>query len=170
MIKPALVQLATIQQDLIDKPYLEKNYQVKEVSGYQETLEKVSLLGKLTYSLHMTTQWLNITTDQLYKYDNKIRCGRNADTTKFKYLVNVFNRYYVNDLQPYVSFLDRQYQLVDKQLVVFEPHHLSDTLPDVIYPLAQYYSMFKTANQNHVRYWAQLFKRCNTSVQTILKQ
>ncbi len=167
-IKPALQQLAIIQRAIIDESYLQPDYKVANISNYQETLDKVALLGKLTYSLHMTTQWLNITTTQLNKHDHKIRCGRNADTTKFRYLVNVFNRYYVNELQPYVSFLDRQYQFIANQLVVFDPHHLSASLPDIEYPLERSYALFKIANQNHVKYWSRLFKRCNTSIQKVL--
>lgn len=166
MIKPALVQLSIIQKDIIEKSYLNSDYQVVKISDYQEMLDKVALLGKLTYSLQTTTQWLNITTAQLNKHDSKIRCGKNANTTKFKYMVNVFNRYYVQEVQPYVSFLDRQYQIIASQLSVFEPQQTVN-LPRIDYPLKKSYSMFIIANRNHVKYWSKLFKRCNTSVQSV---
>ncbi|MCG9661496.1 DUF3080 domain-containing protein [Vibrio mediterranei] len=138
------------------------------ITPYQETLEKTKLIGNLAYSLQASTQWLTVATQQLQKYDNKILCGANRDTTRFNYLVNIFNNLFITDIQPYLSFLSSEYQAISRE-VVFIKHVLDKVQQDKVsvYRLDRIYDEFKTANQQHVFYWKSLFKRCGKTLTEI---
>ncbi|MGR5297560.1 DUF3080 family protein [Vibrio mediterranei] len=138
------------------------------ITPYQETLEKTKLIGNLAYSLQASTHWLTVVTQQLQQYDNKILCGANRDTTRFNYLVNVFNNLFITDIQPYLSFLSSEYQAISRE-VVFIKHVLDKVQQDKVsvYRLDHIYDEFKTANQQHVFYWKSLFKRCGKTLTEI---
>lgn len=132
-----------------------------EVIEAQETLEKKPIVGQINYSLVSATAGLNRASDQLYQNDHLIICAPNRDTTKFKYLNNVFEQQFVGQVQPYMAQLDSYYQTLSANLSLFDPQ---PEIHDYVYPLQANHQAFRQAIRRHVSYWQQLFKRCGRKV------
>ncbi|AIW14677.1 DUF3080 domain-containing protein [Vibrio tubiashii] len=132
-----------------------------QVIDVQEVLEKKVIVGNLSYSLAMATSKLNHVTQQLTEYDHNIICAQNRDTTKFKYLNNVFEQQFVGKVQPYMAQLDGYYQTLSSNLNLFDP---KPNIHRYVYPLKNHHMEFRQAIRRHVDYWQQLFKRCGRKV------
>ncbi|WP_260258425.1 DUF3080 domain-containing protein [Vibrio intestinalis] len=129
------------------------------ITVHQETLDKAPMLGKLWYSLTMSTAYLNTVTRQLNFYDSRVVCKVNRDKKQFRYLNNVFNRTYVTEVQPYLANLDKLYIQIEPLAKLLQTAH-----PDYQYPLVSAHQAFRKATLDHVQYWQSLFKRCGVSV------
>ncbi|MDC5848958.1 DUF3080 domain-containing protein [Vibrio europaeus] len=132
-----------------------------QVIDVQEALEKKLIVGNLSYSLAMATSKLNHVTQQLTEYDHNIICAQNRDTTKFKYLNNVFEQQFVGKVQPYIAQLDGYYQTLSSNLSLLDP---KPNIHSYVYPLKKHHVEFRQAILRHVDYWQQLFKRCGRKV------
>lgn len=127
----------------------------------QETLDKISVVGDLHYSLHHSAAQLSFITDQLNSNDHKVICAPQRDITRYKYLNNVFEQQYIGKVQPYLATLDSYYQQLSKNLTIFEPQ---PQLHPYVYPLQQSHTAFRQATLEHIQYWQRLFKRCGRKV------
>ncbi|WP_394251676.1 DUF3080 domain-containing protein [Vibrio profundi] len=127
----------------------------------QEVLEKSSTLGDLYYSLAHASVELDTITKQLTTFDSKIICGKQRDTTKFRYLNNVFEQQYIDKVQPYMALLDGYYQQLAPQLVLFEAQ---PELHSYYFPIQDAHQAFRESTREHVNYWKKLFKRCGRKV------
>ncbi len=135
------------------------NSNERSIVTTQQTLETVPLLGSLSYSLINASQWLKVINQQLYSNDTKITCGAQRDTTKLTYLRNVFDKFYVRQIQPYLAQLDQLYFRLQPSIQI-----LSTTHPNYQYPLAQQHQRFHRQSERHANYWQQLFKRCGIRI------
>ena len=131
------------------------------VVQYQEVIEKSRVIGRLYYSLKNTSLWLIQITELLESTQNKVICGKNRDTTRFRYLNNVFQTIYVGEVQPYLAYLDSTYQDLSKATQLVEERMVAQ---DQHYGLIEVHSIFRQATLDHVRFWQGLFKRCGVSV------
>ncbi|TCW22617.1 DUF3080 domain-containing protein [Vibrio crassostreae] len=127
----------------------------------QEVLEKSSTLGDLYYSLARASVELDTITKQLTTFDANIICGKQRDTTKFRYLNNVFEQQYIGKVQPYMAQLDGYYQQLASQLVMFDAQ---PELHSYYFPIKDTHQAFRASTRRHVDYWQQLFKRCGRKV------
>ncbi|MDD1821395.1 DUF3080 domain-containing protein [Photobacterium sp. ZSDE20] len=127
----------------------------------QEVLEKSSTLGDLYYSLARASVELDTITKQLTTFDANIICGKQRDTTKFRYLNNVFEQQYIGKVQPYMAQLDGYYQQLASQLVMFDAQ---PELHSYYFPIQDIHQAFRASTRRHVDYWQQLFKRCGRKV------
>lgn len=127
----------------------------------QEVLEKSSTLGDLYYSLARASVELDTITKQLTTFDANIICGEQRDTTKFRYLNNVFEQQYIGKVQPYMAQLDGYYQQLASQLVMFDAQ---PELHSYYFPIQDTHQAFRASTRRHVDYWQQLFKRCGRKV------
>ncbi|KHA62572.1 hypothetical protein NL53_00500 [Vibrio variabilis] len=128
------------------------------LTDYQEVIEKQPLVGSLSYSMQNASSKLSAITQQLEQYDAAIVCGVGRNDTKFKTLRNVFQLYYVEQLQPYFAKLDRLYFQVSSQL-----DFVRNANADYTYPIDPLHTEFRQAIADHVNYWKTLFKRCGAS-------
>lgn len=131
---------------------------------HQEEIEKSRLVGRLYYSLASTTLWLSETTRMLESNQSIILCGKNRDTTQFRYLNNVFQLIYVKEVQPYLAYLDSTYQRLNAGIELIETRM---DLHGETYGLIEVHSTFRKKTLEHVKFWQGLFKRCNVSVGNI---
>lgn len=129
------------------------------ITPVQQTLETMPMTGKLDYSLSNASAWLNVLNDQLEQYDARIMCGANRNNTQLNYLTNVFSKFYLAKLQPYLARINGLYFQYQPVLTL-----LNQTHPSYRYPLEQHYQQFKVQTQRHVKYWQQLFKRCHVNL------
>jgi hypothetical protein len=127
----------------------------------QEVLEKSSTLGDLYYSLARASVELDTITEQLTTFDANIICGKQRDTTKFRYLNNVFEQQYIGKVQPYMAQLDGYYQQLAPQLAMFDAQ---PELHSYYFPIQDTHQAFRASTRRHVEYWQQLFKRCGRKV------
>ncbi|NPD10375.1 DUF3080 domain-containing protein [Vibrio ostreicida] len=130
----------------------------RQLNRYQETLHKNPMLGKLSYSMLNATNWLNVITQQLENHDTAIICGQGRDTTKFRYLRNVFNEYYIGRIQPYLAQVDSMFLDLEPYLAFTDSTH-----PNYQYPIKPLHQAFRSETLAHVQYWQRLFKRCGVS-------
>ncbi|MCZ8487348.1 DUF3080 family protein [Vibrio lentus] len=84
--------------------------------------------------------------------------GKQRDTTKFRYLNNVFEQQYIDKVQPYMAQLDGYYQQLAPQLAMFDAQpelHKAVTFPSKmrIKPFDHPLAAMSTG-------WQQLFKCC----------
>ncbi|PKF48980.1 DUF3080 domain-containing protein [Enterovibrio nigricans] len=138
-----------------------------DVIALQEPIEKQRYLGALFYSLDESTRWLNAATEQLNRDDALVICGKNRDTTRLTYLHNVFNRFFIGGVHPYISKLNGLYLDVQPSLTRFHNqfktvHTFSDY--SNAYFSGNHYQNFQSAVNNHVAYWQSLFKRCGVKI------
>ncbi len=126
---------------------------------HQEVFEKVNLMGQLWFSLHNASKKLARVTEQLQKFDDKIICQSGRDTTKFRYLNNVFNHIYIERVQPYMARLDAHYFKLSPYITILENTH-----PEYRYPIRAAHQMFRDESMAHVKYWQELFERCGKNV------
>ncbi|MFA0439583.1 DUF3080 family protein [Vibrio sp. 10N.286.49.B1] len=136
------------------------------IMPFQETLEKNPVIGNLAYSLQASTQWLDAVTRQLSQYDSAIVCGEHRDTTRFNYLVNVFNQVFIAKIQPYLSFLDSEYRVVSGELRFIEAASKYNKA-DSVYDVRALYHQFSLSNREHVNYWQALFSRCGKTLRDV---
>lgn len=127
----------------------------------QEILEKSSTLGDLYYSLARASVELDTITKQLTTFDANIICGKQRDTTKFRYLNNVFEQQYIGQVQPYMAQLDGYYQQLAPQLALFDAQ---TELHSYYFPIQDAHQAFRASTRRHVDYWQKLFKRCGRKV------
>ncbi|RXJ71672.1 hypothetical protein CS022_20230 [Veronia nyctiphanis] len=137
------------------------------ITPWQETIEKQKMLGALFFSLDESRRWLTATTQQLRENDKKILCGRNINQTKAKYLRNIFDEFYVDQIQPYLASLDNMYQDISPSLRQIAEY--SDTPSafndyQTAYFEGKHYQLYKKAVKDHVIYWRELFERCNMRI------
>lgn len=131
------------------------------LASYQEDLEKSRLMGRLYYSLANAALWLNETTRLLESNQSKIICGKNRDATKFRYLNNVFQSIYIDEVQPYLAELDSTYQHLNSGIELVEKRM---ALHGESYGLSNAHKTFRNETLEHVRFWQGLFKRCGVAV------
>ncbi|MCF7503405.1 MULTISPECIES: DUF3080 domain-containing protein [Vibrio] len=132
-----------------------------ETTEVQEVLEKSSTLGDLYYSLARASVELDTITKQLTTFDGNIICGKQRDTTKFRYLNNVFEQQYIGQVQPYMAQLDGYYQQLAPQLALFDAQ---SELHSYYFPIQDAHQAFRTSTRRHVDYWQKLFERCGRKV------
>ncbi len=152
----ALKTFTTVHQRLV----LEQSLPDTTITPYQEVLEKQRILGSLKFSLDNATRWLKTTTRQLQDNDSAILCGPNQDRTRLHYLQNVFNRYYIQQIQPALTRIDSVYLQLEEFLIIFESN---DNMKSH-FTVQDSHQQFRDALALHVHYWQQLFQRCSVSV------
>ncbi len=128
------------------------------LTPYQEVLEKNAVLGPLSYSMLNAANKLNVITQQLKGHDETIICGQGRNTTKFRYLRNVFNEFFIGEIQPYLAKVDSIYNELNPLIDFVDTSH-----ENYQYPIKQYHQDFRAATKEHIEYWQNLFKRCGAS-------
>ncbi len=151
----ALEHIDAAYQDADDKVSAKS---LNLVTPFQEVIEKERFLGILSFSMLNASLKLRTVTKQLEAFDKQIICGQSRDTTKFQYLKNVFQNYYIDGLQPYLAKLDSSFMQLEPTLGFLVPNGSG-----YHYPIHQHHSEFRQAILQHVDYWKSLFKRCGAN-------
>ncbi|WP_375749641.1 DUF3080 family protein [Vibrio sp. HN007] len=130
------------------------------VVPHQQNIDKTRIIGPLLYSLKRSSLWLNSTTDMLWKNSRRIVCVKHHSRKRLEYTTNVFNLFFVGEIQPYLSKLDQIYSelgpYIDELVAPYGP------------PLDTTYSNahkeFRKAVLDHVDFWNVTFQRCGKSL------
>ncbi|GEA50971.1 hypothetical protein VIN01S_17750 [Vibrio inusitatus NBRC 102082] len=132
-----------------------------DILSFQEEIEKYDQLGRISHSLQSATVYLQATTQQLQQYDNIIFCGNNRDTTKYRRLKNVFHKYYIGEIQPYLADLNSAYHTLSPHIEILYTVNLDNQYH---HPVQSAYNKYTQATISHAQYWMILFKRCGDQV------
>jgi hypothetical protein len=115
-------------------------------------------LSQLTLSTH-----LNQSTKWLLHHTNDLQCSGTSSNKKMEYLTNVFQRLFIEKIQPIASQINHyQYQLSPIFERMLAHPNLSPTFKNYINTSNQQgFENYQEAMQQHIYFWQDLFKRCN---------
>jgi hypothetical protein len=153
--KEALNYLIQInQKKLVNSAELEQHLQHLMNSPLPATL----WLSQLTLAEH-----LNKSTTWLFKHANDLQCSGSGSKKKMEYLTNVFQRYFIEKIQPIASQMNHyQYQLSPIFEKMLSHPNLSPNFKQYINQSNQQgFKNYQVAMQQHIHFWQDLFKRCN---------
>ncbi len=153
-VKQALNDIALLSLSHIEQA----NLDTYSIQKHQEVIDKSEVIGELYFSLVRANQWLDMTTVLLQQHTNSVACGKGRDMTQFRYLKNVFQLFYIDQIQPYLADLNRTYTELQPSLEFIELQYKSKQSN---YPISEAHQYFMQSTLNHVKFWQSLFKRCN---------
>jgi hypothetical protein len=148
--------------------YLIQIDQNKEISSTEleqslKNLMNNPLPAKLWLSQLTLNENLNRTTEWLEQHTSSLQCSGSATGKKMEYLTNVFQQFFIEKIQPIASQINHyQYQLspIFEKLVTHP--NLSPSFKEYINNFNQQgFENYQTTMQQHIRFWQDLFKRCN---------
>ena len=115
-------------------------------------------LSQLTLSTH-----LNQSTEWLLQHTSDLRCSGTSSNKKMEYLTNVFQRLFIEKIQPIASQINHyQYQLSPIFEKMLSNPSLSPIFKSYINTSNQQgFENYQEAMQQHIYFWQDLFKRCN---------
>jgi hypothetical protein len=162
----AILLAAKISQSLSESQDL-PNQLAEELTTHQAEIYPYRYFGRLFYSMVRVTDALNQITQQLTQHQNGIYCGKQHNQKQAEYLTNVFYRYFIDELQPYLVKLDRQYQTIQPDLnAVFFPLKKQPIFTAYyrFYIGGDVHEAYRQAIFQHQQFWRGLFKRCDLQV------
>ncbi len=162
----AILLAAKISQALSNAQEL-PNQLAEKLTIHQAEIYPYRYFGRLFYSMVRVTDALNQITQQLTEHQNGIYCGKQHNQQQAEYLTNVFYRYFIDELQPYLIKLDRQYQTIQPDLsAVFFPLKKQPIFTAYyrFYIGGDVHEAYRQAIYQHQQFWRGLFKRCDLQV------
>lgn len=145
--------------------HINQNNQVKgaELEQHLKSLNNNPLPAKLWLSQLTLTEYLKQTTLWLTRHTVKLSCTSSQSTQKVDYLTNVFNQFFIQQIQPIASQMNHyQYQLGPILEKMSVHPNLSPSFKEYIQQLNQQgFENYQAAMQQHIQFWQNLFKRCN---------
>jgi len=142
--------------------------QAERLLFHQQQIHAFRYFGQLVYSIARTRDWLESTIRLLEANESTILCGPNRNQQKAVYLSNVFNRFFIAKIQPYLVELDSQYRQIQTplQALLQPPSEISSDFSAYYqsYIAGDLYDSFRQTTMNHVKFWQRTFKRCGMKV------
>ncbi|WP_299083091.1 DUF3080 domain-containing protein [uncultured Paraglaciecola sp.] len=134
-----------------------------ELERHLQNLMKHPLPAKLWLSQLTLTRYLSYITPWLIKNTENIDCKPHKITKKAKYLTNVFQLFFIDNIQPIASQINHyQYQLSPMLNKLQNHPRLSSDLKQYIRSLNQQgFDNYQHAMQQHIQFWQAFFKRCH---------
>jgi hypothetical protein len=144
---------------------IDKNQQITsaELEQHLQQLMNNPFPAKLWLSQLTLTQHLNQSTQWLLQHSDKLQCSVNSSNKKVEYLTNVFQRFFIEKIQPIASQMNHyQYQLSPILEDLVAHPKLSPSFKHYINQSNQQgFENYQVAMQQHIDFWQKLFKRCN---------
>ncbi len=161
------IQLVSLIHESADKKQPFDELWAENLTQSQEAIHPYRYFGQLFYSMVRMTDALNQITSVLSTEQHRIQCGKNRNQQQARYLGNVFYRYFIHELQPYLAKLDTQYQEVQPSLMtVFnQARHQDHFTPYYRFYIAgDLHEAYRQAIYSHQQFWLQLFQRCEMNI------
>ncbi|CAH0526024.1 DUF3080 family protein [Vibrio hippocampi] len=121
----------------------------------QETIEKLPLVGSLLFSMENSIKQLTRLNQLINQHQHKIGCGKQRDTTQYRYMKNVFEQQYRQRIQPYLAEINQLYYRLAPVTAFLNQKTLSHQTN-----LEAIHLQFQSSIKNHVLAWKRLFERC----------
>jgi hypothetical protein len=145
--------------------HINLNKQLKSATLEQHLQQVMNnpLPAKLWLSQLTVTEYLNSSTKWLLQHANDLQCSGIGSKRKVEYLINVFQQFFIEKIQPIASQINHyQYQLSPIFQVMAAHPNLSSSFKDYINDYDQKgFKNYQIAMQQHIQFWQDLFKRCN---------
>ena len=157
--------LSQIKESLNYLLQINQNKQVNstELERHLQTLKSNPLPAKLWLSQRVLAQNLHHSTKWLLQHTQSLQCSGKAVNKKLEYLTNVFQRFFIEKIQPIASQINHyQYQLAPMFNNMMENPNLSSSFKLYIEQFNQQgFQNYQTEMQQHIQFWQSLFERCN---------
>lgn len=142
---------------------LNKQVNSTELEQHLKNLNNNPLPAKLWLSQLTLTEYLKQTTLWLMRHTDEMSCTRTKSKQKVDYLTNVFNQFFIKQIQPIASQINHyQYQLSPIFETLTDHPNLSPSFKEYIKRTNQQgFENYQAAMQQHIQFWQNLFKRCN---------
>lgn len=144
---------------------IDKNKQMKstELEQHLKYLMNNPLPAKLWLSQLTLTENLNQSTEWLLQHTDNLRCAGDGTDKKVKYLTNVFQKFFIEKIQPIASQINHyQYQLSPIFEEMLAHPSLSPKFKNYINTSNQQgFENYQIAMQQHIQFWQNFFQRCN---------
>jgi hypothetical protein len=126
-------------------------------------LERHALPAKLWLSQALLASQLQQSTDWLIKHQEQLQCSNGKAQQQITYLVNVFKLFFIQKIQPIASKMNHyQYQLQPVFNKLVAQPALSASFKQYIHAYNVLgYDSYQTAMAAHLRFWQDLFARCD---------
>ncbi|WP_064604763.1 DUF3080 domain-containing protein [Photobacterium sp. J15] len=142
--------------------------QAERLLFHQEQIHTHRYFGQLVYSITRSKDWLNTTTRLLEENESTVICGKNRNQQKAEYLNNVFYRFFVTEIQPYLAELDSQFNEIREplQTILQPPNSATEQYTSYYnhYVAGELHNSFREATMAHVQFWQRTFKRCQIKI------
>ena len=134
-----------------------------DIEQQLQTLYRYNFAGKLQYSLrHSRDQLLQIN-QMLRGYNNHTLCPPGRNNPKLDILANVFNKFYIAEVQYYTSALGHYQQEIWPLVQQLYQH--TPLYPALQQRFEQSHNEMRTALSQHVNWWQQLNQQCPLQLQ-----
>jgi len=134
-----------------------------ELEQHLQYLMNNPLPAKLWLSQLTLTKHLNQATEWLLEHAVNLQCSGNGANKKAEYLSNVFQKFFIEKIQPLSSQINHyQYQLSPIFEKMLAHPNLSPKFKYYINTSNQQgFENYQISMQKHIQFWQDFFKRCN---------
>ncbi|WP_159065011.1 DUF3080 family protein [Thaumasiovibrio subtropicus] len=162
-----LMIMLEIRQQL-DDPQNINSELLDTLPSKQALIYQNDYIGRLYTSIYRADIALTKANLLLSQFDPKRHCGPKRNQTRAEYLRNVFDKFYVAQLQPYLARIDSEFRHLQPLLaeIYQPPADVADTFQPYQQQLivGDAHRSMRTKLDTHVAYWQSLFKHCRFKV------
>jgi ABC-type transporter Mla subunit MlaD len=133
------------------------------IENHLQTLQKYALPAKMRMSQTTLVEQLSATNQWLNEHQAQFYCSRGQATQQKKYLANVFQRYFIEIIQPLASKLNHyHYQFRPIFELWLTSPHLSEAFKQFIErEYLRGFNAYKDAMAKHIQLWQGFYKQCD---------
>lgn len=138
--------------------------EIAKIENSLNVLRETEVTAKLWKTQLLMTNELNNATSILKAHTNNFTCKSNHEKQKATYLKNVFQKIFIEKIQPLAGSIDKShYALKPVFIDLLLSDHLGPFFKQYIRQKQADYKDYKLAIQRHVKEWQNLLKRCSLS-------
>lgn len=161
-LENALARLLSVKTAIKQQRW--EDADIEELEKHLSLLHQHSFLKKYMRSLAINMHQLKMTNDFLEQYSNLVQCQTGRSNLKLPILKNVFTKYYLADIQTYLSRMNSVYFRLNKRLIaLFEETQYQQLIE-------HYFSEDPTALpttltleiKRHVKWWQAVQNSCGS--------
>ena len=134
-----------------------------DIEQQLQTLYRYNFAGKLQYSLRHSRDQLSQINQMLHDYQSAALCPPGRNNPQLEILTNVFNKYFIAEVQYYTSALGRYQQEIWPLIRQLYQH--TPLYPALQQRFEQSHNEMRTALSQHVSWWQQLNQQCPLQLQ-----
>jgi hypothetical protein len=139
---------------------------IDDIETYYQVIESSKRMGELRLSLQATTRMLQQADEILsIRINEKPLCRQQQSNPQFTIVNNVFYKYYIGQVQPYIAGLHKQatnvFSVVDELVNIQDENHTLHVFWDNVYRSDNSeWQLFNQQVKTHTLHWQALLKQC----------
>lgn len=131
-----------------------------ELEAHLKTIAEYKTPAKLVNDMRLVSTWLPKVTRFLETQTSGFTCVPRKEKQKVEYLKNVFHLFFIQEIQPLTSNMNKWYYKLEP---VLESLDHPKVQPQGQHGFKQLKQDYDQNLKQHVMFWQTLFKRCNVS-------